>query len=116
MGQRGPAQAFDSGVSARRSPEPHSTTARNQLTRAYGLWFVEAGEPMPRSWNEEAVRLAELGELDDSQLAALRERAMEAGLRVGTPDERISGRDRSTAAGVELWGAGEAGAGMTTTA
>jgi hypothetical protein len=54
------------------------------------------------------VRLAELGLLGSGELAALRERANEARLRVGTPAERISGGNRESgvsvdAAAVALW-------------
>jgi len=70
-------------------------------TRPWGWWAFEAGEELPRErWNSEAgrlenrgaetVRLAELGELTDSELAALRERANEARLRIGTPREVLS--------------------------
>jgi hypothetical protein len=59
---------------------------------------------------DETVRLAELGELTAEELAALREEANEARLRVGTDAERISGGGRNTpgavsmdAQAVELW-------------
>jgi hypothetical protein len=71
-------------------------------TRPWGWWRFVAGEERPRRiWNPEtrrsegiaaeAVRLAELGELRDDELAALRERANEARPRIGTPHERIAG-------------------------
>ena len=60
-------------------------------TRPWGWWAFEAGEPKPDGREAEAVRLAELGELDDEELATLRERANEARLRVGTGRERVSG-------------------------
>ena len=56
--------------------------------RPWGWWEFEAGEEQPRG-DDETVRLAELGELTDAELAALHERATEAGLRIGTPAERL---------------------------
>ena len=67
--------------------------ARNSSTpgRRPGAWWeFEAGEEMPRERGAEAIRLAELGELRPDEVAALRERANEAKLRVGTAAERIS--------------------------
>lgn len=59
---------------------------------------------------DEAVRLAELRELTDAELAVPRERATEAWLRIGTDAEHISGGWRQTrvavsmeARDVELW-------------
>ena len=43
---------------------------------------------MPTDWGAQAIRLAELRA---DELEALRERANEAKLRIGTPRERISG-------------------------
>ena len=61
-------------------------------TRPWGWWKFAAGEEKPASdRGAEAVRLAELGELRADELAALRERANEAKLRIGTPRERVSG-------------------------
>jgi hypothetical protein len=60
-------------------------------TRPWAWWWFDLGEQQPHDWAAEAVRLAELGELRDDELAALRERANEAKLRVGTPRERVSG-------------------------
>ncbi len=60
--------------------------------RPWAWWAFEIGEEMPRE--DEAVRLAELGELTDRELAALREAANEARLRIGTDSERISGGNR----------------------
>jgi hypothetical protein len=60
-------------------------------TRPWGWWRFEAGEERPRPRGDQTVRLAELGELRDEELAKLRERANEARLRVGTPHERVSG-------------------------
>ena len=80
-------------------------------TRPWGWWVFEVGEdPPPRAL--EAVRLAELGELTREELAALRERANEARLRIGTTGERISGGGREHGVSmdvraVELWEAVE---------
>jgi hypothetical protein len=84
--------------------------------RPWGWWTFVAGEPAPRPDDEirgdhralEAVRLAELGELTAAELAALREEANEARLRVGTDSERISGGWRKYGISldqraVELW-------------
>jgi hypothetical protein len=98
---------------------------RHHGTRPWAWWAFEAGEPrpeerwIPSEWGpfgrmegvgDETVRLAELGELTAEQLAALREGATEAKLRVGTAEERISGGGRNTpgavsmdAQDVELW-------------
>jgi hypothetical protein len=71
--------------------------------RPWGFWLFEIGECPPEPDEEdditdhrelEAVRLAELGELNSHELAALREQAKEARLRVGTTSERISGGGR----------------------
>jgi hypothetical protein len=77
-------------------------------TRPWAYWAFDLGEPKPSGWDAEAVRLAELGLLEPDELAALRERANEARLRVGTPAERIAGGNRASgvsvdAAAVELW-------------
>ena len=48
--------------------------------RPWGWWRFEAREPRP-SGADEAVRLAELGELTVEELAAMAERANEARLR-----------------------------------
>jgi hypothetical protein len=78
-------------------------------SRPWAYWWFELGEDKPRNTAAEAVRLAELGELGAGELAALRERATEAGLRVGTPAERVSGGSLSgrgvsmDARAVELW-------------
>jgi hypothetical protein len=58
--------------------------------RPWAHWWFDLGEEIPRDFAAEAVRLAELGLLRDDELAALRERATEARLRVGTAAERIS--------------------------
>ena len=58
--------------------------------RPWGWWAFEAGEEMPLKRDEETLRLAEFGELTDVELAALRERANEAKLRVGTDREHVS--------------------------
>jgi hypothetical protein len=69
-------------------------------TRPWGYWRFVLGEEMPRSrWDGESVqdkhaetiRLAELGELRDDEIAAIAEKANEARLRVGTDSERVSG-------------------------
>lgn len=89
-------------------------------TRPWGWWAFKADEPMPDGREGEAVRLAELGELDDAELAALRERANEARLRIGTDRERVSGGSLKTPGAysvdgreVELWEAVEAALGWT---
>ena len=80
-------------------------------TRPWGFWAFEVGEERPAGGcAAETVRLAELGVLRPDELAALRERATEARLRIGTPRERISGGNRQSgvsvdAAAVELWAA-----------
>lgn len=50
-------------------------------SRPWGWWAFEAGEEMPCR-EVEPLRLAELGELRPEEVAALRERANEARLRV----------------------------------
>lgn len=88
-------------------------------TRPWGWWAFVVGEPRPEPrWNQaarrledphvETARLAELGELTPEDLAALREDANEAKLRVGTDSERISGGWRKHGVSldqqaVELW-------------
>jgi hypothetical protein len=66
---------------------PHG---RGDGTRPWAWWAFEAGEERPDG-DREPVRLAELGELTAEELAALREEANEARLRIGTESERISG-------------------------
>jgi hypothetical protein len=61
-------------------------------SRPWGWWKFEAGEDQPRGRNAEALRLAELGYLRADELAAVRERANEARLRVGTGREHISAK------------------------
>ena len=87
-------------------------------SRPWGFWRFELGEEPPRPDDLtdhrelEAVRLAELGELNSSELAALHEKANEARLRVGTMSERISGGWREHGVSmdqrdVDLWDAVE---------
>lgn len=71
--------------------------------RPWGWWQFEAGEEMPLKRDEETLRLAELGELTDAELAALRERATEAKLRVGTDRERLADGRSVDAPTVDLW-------------
>jgi hypothetical protein len=68
----------------------HCRRNPNPGWRSWGWWQFEAGEEMPRGRDAETLRLAELGELRDDELAALQERANEARLRVDTGGERIS--------------------------
>jgi hypothetical protein len=77
-------------------------------TRPWAYWTFDLDQPQPSGWDAEAVRLAILGLLEPGELAALRERANEARLRVGTDRERISGGNRESgvsvdAAAVEVW-------------
>ena len=58
--------------------------------RPWAWWAFDAGEEKPRERAAETIRLAELGELEADEVVALRERANEAKLRVGTAAERIS--------------------------
>jgi hypothetical protein len=60
---------------------------------------------MPLKGDEETLRLAELRELTAGELAALRERATEAKLRVGTDRERLADGRSVDARAVELWDA-----------
>ena len=68
--------------------------------------MFELGEDPPRNPHyAQAVRLAELGELDAYERAAIAEKANEARMRLGTPSEQHNGRpgvggDTLT---VELW-------------
>jgi hypothetical protein len=48
------------------------------------------------------VRLAELGELTADEIAALREKATEAQLRIGTDSEHISGGWRDSPPAVSM--------------
>jgi len=62
-------------------------------TRPWGFWVFELGEELPRDTHyAEAVRLAELGELDPDERAAIAEKANEARMRLGTPREQHNGR------------------------
>ena len=70
--------------------------------RPWAWWTFECGEQCPDDPADEAVRLAELGELTAAEVAALREAALDAGLRVGTPGEQISGGWRQTPGAVSL--------------
>jgi hypothetical protein len=77
-------------------------------TRPWGWWKFEAGEDQPRGFDAQTLRLAELGELRDDELAAVRERAYEARLRIGTGSEHISAKgtdmeQRPDREAVELW-------------
>ena len=85
-----------------------------RCTRPWGFWRFELGEEPPRpTWNSDArkldnphaetLRLAEVGELTDAELAALRERANEARLRVGTDRERLADSKSVDAPSIELW-------------
>lgn len=88
-------------------------------TRPWGWWMFVAGQEPPRTdlpnvdWHfPETVRLAELGKLTADELAALREEANEARLRIGTDSERISGGWRKHGVSmdqhdVDLWEAVE---------
>ena len=69
----------------------------------WGWWAFVAGEDMPHGQYAESVRLGELGELSADDLAALRERANEARLRIGTPRERLSNGVSVDARAVGLW-------------
>jgi hypothetical protein len=80
----------------------HRERAMDQLapgTRPWGWWRFVACEEMPCPADPiggdsrllEAVRLAELAQLTAEELAALREEANEAKLRIDTNSERISG-------------------------
>jgi hypothetical protein len=66
---------------------------RNQPGRPgewpWAHWFFDLGEEMPASCAEQVIRLAELGQLSDEEIAALAEHAHEA--RIGTTAERVSG-------------------------
>jgi hypothetical protein len=73
-------------------------------TRPWAWWVFDLGEEMPRGgWAAEAIRLAELGELRDDELAALHERANEARLRIGIPREVLSDGHSMDRAAVELF-------------
>ncbi len=62
---------------------------RRDGRRPWAWWHFDAGEEMPER-GDEPVRLAQLGELTREEFAALREKANEARLRVGTSGERIA--------------------------
>lgn len=64
--------------------------------RPWGYWRFVLGEAQPRPRDAETIRLAELGELTDKEIAAIAEKANEAKLRVDTDGERISGGNRDT--------------------
>ena len=70
-------------------------------TRPWAYWQFDVGEPKPVGWGAEAVRLAELGLLEAAELAAIRERANEASLRVGTPRELIAGGNRESGKSID---------------
>jgi hypothetical protein len=80
---------------------------RADASRPWGYWRFVLGEEMPRPhWNPEAhrmeekhaetIRLAELGELTDEEVAAIAEKANEAKLRVNTDSEQIGGGNRDS--------------------
>jgi hypothetical protein len=78
-------------------------------TRPWAYWAFDLDEAKPSGWDAEAVRLAELGLLGRGELAALRERANEARLRMGTDKERISGggnRASGVPAASRTWSSG----------
>jgi hypothetical protein len=92
---------------------------RSHGRRPWAWWQFEAREPMPRArWipgegshlgrmegvGDETVRLAELGELTAEELAALREEANEASMRIGTDAEHISRGWRNTPGAVSMDG------------
>jgi hypothetical protein len=64
--------------------------------RPTSWWYFEAGEPRPRTHAAEAARLAQLGELSDSEIAKLRANARLFG------DGRLAGGSH-----VERWQAVE---------
>ena len=64
--------------------------------RPLGYWRFVLGEYPPRPRDSETIRLAELGELSDEEIAAIAEKANEARLRIDTDGERISGGNRDT--------------------
>lgn len=89
---------------------------RQSGRRPWGWWQFDAGEPQSawdgteERYGDETVRLAQLGELTVEEVAALREEANEARLRIGTDAEHIAGGWRTTpgavsmdACAVELW-------------
>ena len=84
-------QHYDSNVQARAG------------TRPWGWWHFDMGQTMPDGDLAEAARLAELGELRPEELAALREAAIEAGLRVGTDAEHRGPDCWPDRAAVALW-------------
>ena len=67
-----------------------NTYRDNPGKRPWAYWAFELGEERPPR-EDEAVGLAELGDLRPDEVAALREKANEARLRVGTGGELISG-------------------------
>ena len=71
-------------------------------TRPWAHWWFDLGEQQPADWAAETVRLGELGELGADELAALRERANEARLRIGTDSERISGGWRENGVSMDV--------------
>ena len=71
-------------------------------TRPWGYWVFELGEDMPRGGcDKQTMRLAE--QLTPDELAALRERANEARLRIGTPAEVLSDGRSMDRGAVELF-------------
>ena len=76
-------------------------------TRPWAWWHFDMGETMPDGDLAEATRLMELGELRPDELAALKERAVEAGLRVGTGDEHHGPNCWPDRDAVALWEAVE---------
>ncbi len=71
--------------------------------RPWAYWAFDLEEEMPDGDLAEAVRLAELGELRLDELAALKEQAVEAGLRVGTDAEHHGPDCWPDRAAVSLW-------------
>lgn len=75
-------QAYGDGIMGWQRPADPS--------RPWGYWRFVLGEEQPRPRAAETIRLAELGELTNSEIAAIAERAQEAELRVGTKAEHVS--------------------------
>jgi hypothetical protein len=76
--------------------------------RPWAYWRFDLGEDEPPEHDKRVVRLAELGLLSAGEVAAIRERADEAGLRIGTDREHYSPNSHPDRKAVALWEAVQA--------
>jgi hypothetical protein len=78
------------------------SNTRQHCYRPWGWWVFEVGEDPPPT-GEREVRLAELEELTDEELAELAEEANVARTRVGTPREHRGPNYFPDRRAIEVW-------------